>query len=90
MQTNEVINIGDKSTLKSELFTNIEAEQALIGSILWDNKNFEKISEFLIEDHFVDQNNKIIFKTIKDLLKDLKDQYVIKKLSYRNLFQKIF
>ena len=28
--------------------------------------------------------------TIKDLLKDLKDQYVIKKLSYRNLFQKIF
>ena len=28
--------------------------------------------------------------TIKDLLKSLKDQYVIKKLSYRNLFQKIF
>ena len=28
--------------------------------------------------------------TIKDLLKDLKDQYVIKKLSYRNLFQKFF
>lgn len=27
---------------------------------------------------------------IKDLLKDLKDQFVIKKLSYSNLFQKIF
>ena len=43
---------------------NIEAEQALIGSILWDNKNFEKVADFLEDKHFVDPNNQIIFKTI--------------------------
>ena len=49
-------------------FSNIEAEIALIGCILLDNRNYEKISEFLNEDHFVDENNKIIFKTMKNLL----------------------
>ena len=33
-----------------------------------DNRNYEKISEFLNEEHFVDENNKIIFRTIKNLL----------------------
>ena len=45
-------------------FSNTDAELALIGCILWDNKNYEKISDFLNEDHFVDQTNKIMFSTI--------------------------
>jgi len=49
-------------------FTNIDAEIALIGCILWDNRNYEKISDFLTEDHFVDKNNQFLFKTIKSLL----------------------
>ncbi len=49
-------------------FSNIEAEIALIGCILWENKNYEKIADFLTEDHFVDKNNRLIFKTIKNLL----------------------
>ena len=49
-------------------FENIEAETALIGCILWDNRNYEKVSDFLSEDHFVDENNKLIYKTIKELL----------------------
>ncbi len=49
-------------------FSNIEAEIALIGCILWDNRNYEKISDFLNEDHFVDENNQLIYKTIKNLL----------------------
>ena len=49
-------------------FSNIDAELALIGCILWDNKNYEKISDFLSEDHFVDETNKTIFSTIKNLL----------------------
>ncbi len=49
-------------------FSNIEAEIALIGCLLLDNRNYEKISDFLSEEHFVDENNQIIFKTIKNLL----------------------
>ena len=49
-------------------FSNIDAEIAVIGCILWDNRNFEKVSEFLHEDHFTNENNKIIYKTISNLL----------------------
>ncbi len=59
----------NKTDNSNELnFSNIEAELALIGCILWDNRNYEKISDFLTEEHFVDENNRIIFKTIKNLL----------------------
>ena len=68
MQTNEVINLSKDNQVKKELFSNIEAEQALIGSIRWDNKNFEKVADFLDDKHFVDPNNQIIFKTISMLL----------------------
>ena len=47
---------------------NFDAEIAVIGCLLWDNKSYEKIADFLIEDHFIDLNNKNIFKTIKRLL----------------------
>jgi len=52
----------------SEKFQNSDAEIAVIGCLLWDNKSYEKIADFLIEDHFIDLNNKNIFKTIKRLL----------------------
>ena len=63
----ELVN-SNKSIIDDSNFSNYEAEIALIGCILWDNRNYEKISEFLHEDHFVDPNNKTIFKTIRDLL----------------------
>mgnify|MGYP001438900976 FL=1 len=49
-------------------FQNIEAEIAVIGCLLWDNRNYEKIADLLNDDHFTNKNNKIIFKTIKNLL----------------------
>ena len=52
----------------SDKFENFEAEIAIIGCLLWDNKSYEKIADFLTEDHFIDLNNKNIFKTIKQLL----------------------
>tara|TARA_A100001011_G_scaffold349787_1_gene388618 strand:- start:227 stop:1735 length:1509 start_codon:yes stop_codon:yes gene_type:complete len=66
----ELINTVNKNQDgdKNQYFSNFEAEIALIGCILWDNRNYEKISDFISENHFVDQNNQIIFKTIKDLL----------------------
>ena len=48
MQISEIIKHKEKFKT-SEIFTNIEAEQALIGSILWDNKNYEKVADFLEE-----------------------------------------
>ena len=64
----ELINTKANSNDTSDNFFNFEAEIAIIGCVLWDNKNFEKISEFLHEDHFVNENNKLIFKTIKNLI----------------------
>ena len=64
----ELINTKANSNDANDNFFNFEAEIAIIGCVLWDNKNFEKISEFLHEDHFVNENNKLIFKTIKNLI----------------------
>ena len=56
-----------KKTIKKERsvdsvsqFTNFDAEIAVIGCLLWDNRTYEKIADFLIEDHFTDLNNKKI------------------------------
>ena len=49
-------------------FTNFEAEIAVIGCLLWDNRTYEKIADFLIEDYFIDLNNRKIFQVIKRLL----------------------
>ncbi len=64
----ELVNSNKSTTNNDDLFSNTEAELALIGCILWDNRNYEKVSDFLNENHFVDETNKIIFTTIKNLL----------------------
>ena len=48
-------------TSNKELPQNIEAEQNVLGSILYDNESFDKISESFIEKHFNDPLHKIIF-----------------------------
>jgi len=47
---------------------NIEAEQALIGAILANNKAFEKISEFLLPKHFADPVHAKIFEVISNII----------------------
>ena len=64
----ELVNSNQSVTNNDDIFSNTEAELALIGCILWDNRNYEKVSDFLNENHFVDETNKIIFSTIKNLL----------------------
>lgn len=68
MEQNKVVNLSSNDQNKIENLSNIEAEIALIGCLLWDNRNYEKISDFLDEDHFVDQSHQIIYKQIKALL----------------------
>lgn len=47
---------------------NIEAEQALLGAVLANNKTFEKISEFLRPEHFADPIHAKIFDTVSKLI----------------------
>ena len=47
-----------------QLPKNIEAEQALLGALLANNKSFEKISEFLTAKHFSDPIHSQIFEII--------------------------
>ena len=64
----ELVNSNQNKQNEDNNFSNTDAELAIIGCILWDNKNYEKVSDFLNESHFVDETNKIIFTTIKNLL----------------------
>ena len=54
--------------LTIDKLTNFEAEIAVIGCLLWDNRSYDKISDFLDEKHFSNENNKKIYKIIKKLL----------------------
>ena len=56
----ELINTNQSRTDDENIFSNTEAELALIGCILWDNRNYEKVSDFINENQFVDQTNKVI------------------------------
>jgi replicative DNA helicase len=47
---------------------NLEAEQALIGAILSNNKAFEKVSEFLKPEHFADSIHSRIFEVMSRLI----------------------
>jgi replicative DNA helicase len=44
--------------------SNLQAEQALLGALLANNKAFERVSDFLIADHFVDPVHGRIFAAI--------------------------
>ncbi|HVZ07976.1 replicative DNA helicase [Rhodopila sp.] len=60
------------NTVESPLFglsqrlppSNIQAEQALLGALLANNKAYERVSEFLIADHFADPVHGRIFQAI--------------------------
>ena len=61
LDLNNYDNINNK-------FQNIEAEMALIGCILWDNRNYEKIADFVKEDLFIDKNNCQYFPNLTNLI----------------------
>ena len=64
----ELLSSNQNPSNLESTYSNTDAELAVIGCILWDNKNYEKVSDFLNENHFVDETNKIIFSTISKLL----------------------
>ena len=63
----ENINLKPKNSIENKLPSNIEAEQALIGSILVNNDIIDEISNLLKAEKFFDPVHKIIFKVIESL-----------------------
>lgn len=52
----------------AKLPKNIEAEQALIGALLANNKAYEKVLEFLRPEHFADTTHRKIFEVMAKLI----------------------
>ena len=67
-----------------QLPKNIEAEQALLGAILANNKAFEKVSEILRPEHFADKIHAKIFDTISKLITR---GHVADTITLRNYFE---
>ena len=70
MASPDLKEIKSSTPLTSDIdnLTNFEAEIAIIGCLLWDNRSYEKIADFLHDQHFSDENNKRIYSVIKKLL----------------------
>lgn len=47
---------------------NVEAEMGLLGAILINNRAFERVSEFLSEDHFSEEFHRRIYRACKTLI----------------------
>jgi len=63
---------------------NVEAEQALLGALLANNKAYEKVSEFLKPQHFADKVHTKIFEVMSNLL----DRgHVADVITLKNYFQ---
>ncbi len=67
-----------------QLPKNIEAEQALIGALLANNKTFEKVSEFLRPEHFADPIHAKIYDIISKLITR---NHVADTITLKNYFE---
>ena len=63
---------------------NLEAEQALLGAILANNKAFERVSEFLKPQHFADGIHCKIFEVIAKLIQR---GHVADVITLKNFFE---
>lgn len=71
--------------LKRTLPVNMEAEQALLGSILHNNHSLEKVSDFLRPEHFADRNNGKVFQAMCRLVDQGK---VADPITLKDFFEK--
>ena len=60
--------LGDTVTSYRRPPHNIEAEKALLGSLLVDNRTYERVSEFLRPEHFSVGEHRIIFEACAKLI----------------------
>ncbi len=48
---------------------NVEAEQALLGAILVNNEAFDRVSDFLLPEHFYEQVHADIFQVLSKIIR---------------------
>ena len=53
--------------IRRELF-NVEAEQAILGTIIMNNEYINRVSDFLLAEHFYEPANKKIFEQITNTI----------------------
>ena len=63
--------------------SNIDAEIALIGCLLRENKYFEKISDFLLPEHFTNPLNSKLFSVIEKLINQ---NQLVSPITLKNYF----
>ena len=61
-------NINNNSLTQEALPHNIEAEQSLLGTLLYNNIAYEQVSDFLKTEHFCDANHGKIYNAIAKLI----------------------
>jgi replicative DNA helicase len=68
-----------------ELPVNLEAEQALLGALLANNAAYEKVSDFLLPEHFADPAHQRIFEACGRLIEL---GHVVNAVQLKNLFER--
>ena len=63
----EKVKVDVRSIEEKKLPSNIEAEQALIGSILVNNDIIDEISSIVLDNKFFDPAHRKIFEVIENL-----------------------
>ena len=62
---------------------NVEAEIALIGCLLRENKYFEKIADFLLPEHFTNPLNAKLFSIISQMINQ---SQIVSPITLKNYF----
>ena len=57
-----------QNSIENKQPSNLEAEQAILGSVLEDNEIFDEVSDEITPDHFFDEINKKIYIVISNLI----------------------
>ena len=65
---NIFLSSAENNEKNKELPQNIEAEQNILGLILYDNENFDKISELIQPNHFFNPLHKKIYEACEKLI----------------------
>ena len=66
----------------AKLPQNIEAEQALIGALLANNKFYEKVSDIIRPEHFADATHRKIYEAMHQLLRNERTADIITLKNY--------
>ena len=65
---NEPSGTGKKQTTEEKIPVSLEAEQAILGAILFDNEIFYRVSAYLKPEHFYDPVHELVYESCSTLI----------------------